>query len=294
MNYDGSIVKSIDIITPFLNGSRYLDVFLNSLAELKCPDGVVVNSYIIDNGSDDHSADMLDAYPSRLLNGVNLHPLYFDQIKSSYAARNFGVRASSSDLLLFTDIDCKPDVNWLLECLRNIEFNAIYSGKVSFFCESNSCFEKTSGIFDSNYFLRNDLNAKNTTGVTANAFMLRSTFEHIGYFDEITSGGDHAYFVRAKKACVKFRYIDSAIVEHPTRTFNELVIKLERISQGVKESDQHIFKSKELLKIVFNPILFRLIRVGSFHRIGVRYSLTLILISTILNFKYRRFLISSH
>ena len=73
---------------------------------------------VVDDGSVDRSAEVAKRYPVRYLHQSNRGPA---------CARNAGVREASGDVLLFTDADCVPDHEWIVEMLKPFE-NAEVSG----------------------------------------------------------------------------------------------------------------------------------------------------------------------
>ncbi|AVF67392.1 glycosyltransferase [Vibrio alginolyticus] len=283
---------SIDIITPFYNGAEFVVPYLYAMNSVVIPEGYNVNLILIDNGSDDNSVELIKTYPN-FSNNIHVKLISYTDKKSSYAARNFGVNNSFGEYILFTDIDCIVHENWILNYVNALlrEKNTIFSGHVEFFFENKKLIDTLSSVFDSTYFLRNDINAINKTGVTANAAISRVVFNDIGSFDENTSGADHLYFSRAKLKRVDFSFVCDAIVRHPTRNYNQILAKIKRISLGKLESNKKISYFSELAKMLINPMLFATYKAGVFKKISISLWLPYVTYTYIVNFKSRYYLL---
>ena len=61
---------------------------------------------LVDNGSTDNSVELCKEQVSKRPNLYRL--LLFTDRPGSYAARNYGVKQSNGDILVFTDSDTKP------------------------------------------------------------------------------------------------------------------------------------------------------------------------------------------
>ena len=94
---------AVSVIIPVLNDAPRLRTCLDALESqtFDLPFEVLV----VNNGSSDDPASVLRAFPAARL----LH----EQQRSSYAARNTGVRQARGEVLAFTDSDCIPAEDWL-------------------------------------------------------------------------------------------------------------------------------------------------------------------------------------
>jgi GT2 family glycosyltransferase len=100
----------ISVIVPAYNGEKTIGRCLSALMEQsKRPDEIIV----VDDGSADKTADAIKKFK-----GVTL-------IKQDHngpaAARNIGAKKARGELLLFTDMDCVPDREWVAEMIRPFE-----------------------------------------------------------------------------------------------------------------------------------------------------------------------------
>lgn len=216
------------IIIPFYNSEKYLPKLLPALLNQK----KVNNDFeviLIDNASDDKSKKIIiDFIKENKIN--NFKYMYYAEKSGSYAARNFGIRNSSGDVLVFTDSDCIPESDWLFKIISKIRLGVIISGHIEMEIEDcNNIWE----IFDSIAHLNNESNVSNNRIATANMAVMRSDFELVGFFSELYSGGDYEWSNRATEKGLKIQFVKEAIVKHPTRkSFSDVLSKSKRLAYG--------------------------------------------------------------
>lgn len=177
--------------------------------------------------------------------------------KGSYAARNKGIDIAAGSILAFTDSDCIPDKSWLETALKQFESNQeIFriAGNVKLFFDRDplslaDCYEVIFG-FKQERFTRVG------KAVTANMFSRKRVFEEIGLFKEdLQSGGDMEWGVRAQKAGYAIDYNAACIVEHPSRSeLTELLKKSRRVAEGILEK-----RPAKSYIVSFVHLLFKLI-----------------------------------
>lgn len=183
---------------------------------------------LVDNGSDwcpDESTD--PGFAKRV----------YCATPGSYAARNAGITQASGEVFAFTDADCLPDPDWLLEGMRCVygtgEGRAIVAGAVVMTsCDPTNpatyeLYDLVMGIPQKRYVQRG-------YGVTANLFVPRKVCERVGGFDEKRlSGGDAEFCRRARRNDTPVLYCGDAKVAHAARrTMDELVRKARRVKGG--------------------------------------------------------------
>ena len=94
------------VIVPCFNNERHLRRCIEALFAQTCPkDRYEV--ILIDNNSTDRSLEIARSFPELVV--------LEEEIQSSYAARNRGVRQSRGEILAFTDSDCEVSPTWLEE-----------------------------------------------------------------------------------------------------------------------------------------------------------------------------------
>ncbi|MCA1994833.1 MAG: glycosyltransferase, partial [Coleofasciculus sp. S288] len=114
---DGStpqrFLPNVSAIVPIYNGEADLPDLIDCLQAQTYPSDRV-EYLLVDNASRDRTAELLKtAVPEAASRGITLRALQENNIQSSYAARNAGIRAASGEILAFTDADCRPQPDWL-------------------------------------------------------------------------------------------------------------------------------------------------------------------------------------
>ena len=97
-------MTEISIIVPVFNAAATLGDCLDALLLQDVP-AASYEVIVVDNNSTDDSMAVARQRPTvRLLSETR---------QSAYAARNRGIQAATSNLIVFTDADCVPRSNWL-------------------------------------------------------------------------------------------------------------------------------------------------------------------------------------
>jgi GT2 family glycosyltransferase len=101
----------VSVVVASYNAERTLDACLESLERLQYPDFEVV---LVDDGSTDSTPTIARRHP-----GIR----YFrhEQNLGLSEARNTGIRASSGEIVAFTDADCRADEDWLYYLVNDLE-----------------------------------------------------------------------------------------------------------------------------------------------------------------------------
>jgi glycosyltransferase involved in cell wall biosynthesis len=84
---------------------------------------------VVDDGSDDGTAELLDELANASPLDVRVHHL--QQNRGPAAARNVGWRAARSGRIAFTDDDCHPQPGWLAAIALALESHDIAQGKTA-------------------------------------------------------------------------------------------------------------------------------------------------------------------
>jgi len=213
---------STSVIIPVYNDSARLKLCLEALQQQTYPK----DSYeviVVDNNSMEDIKSLV----------AHFGFIYtFEELKSSYAARNKGLSLAKGEIIGFTDSDCIPDTNWISNGISQLVSNTadLVGGKVEF---SFSDKETASEIYDSLSHMKTELTIKNGMCQTANLFVKLYAFKKIGLFPEnIKSGGDSQWTKKATDNGLILKYEPNAIVRHPTRLLLALLKKYSRTAFG--------------------------------------------------------------
>jgi glycosyltransferase involved in cell wall biosynthesis len=179
-------LPSVSVIIPIYNGEQDLPDLLDCLQHQTYPTDRV-EYLLVDNGSSDRTAEIL-----RSAQSAALQALSEPEIQSSYAARNRGILAARSQILAFTDADCRPHPDWLRHLVQPFAQAQVglVAGEITAL-PGNSWLER--------YADRHETLAQKHTlnhlfcpyGQTANLAVRRLAVEQVGLFRPyLTTGGD--------------------------------------------------------------------------------------------------------
>ncbi len=202
----------VSIVIPVFNASETLGLCLDSIARLSYP-ASKIEVIVVDNGSTDESESLSRKYGVKVLNELSM--------KSSYAARNAGIRAARGELIAFTDADCIVTRDWLTHLTAHwghLEIGC-FAGEIQAYRPEDiiEIFSDRAGI----------LRQYGTLSCpylpyaqTANSAYRKTVLDQIGLFNpEMTSGGDADLAWRMQKQLgLKIKFIPEAIVYHKHRT----------------------------------------------------------------------------
>jgi cellulose synthase/poly-beta-1,6-N-acetylglucosamine synthase-like glycosyltransferase len=217
---DRKFLPQMSVIIPIYNGEADLPDLLNCLWAQTYPTNQV-EYLLVDNGSGDRTAELLQAAVKASGNrGITLRHLSETQIQSSYAARNTGIRAAKSEILAFTDADCRPQPNWLVDLVQPFIDSAvgIVAGEIIAF-PGNTVLEQFADRQDT-------LSQKHTLahsflpyGQTANLAIRQQALQKAGLFRPyLTTGGDADLCWRVQQqGDWQLAFAEQAVVQHRHR-----------------------------------------------------------------------------
>ncbi|MBE9131556.1 glycosyltransferase [Tychonema sp. LEGE 07196] len=223
----------VSVVVPVYNGERDLPDLIECLRSQTYPPHSV-EYLIVDNKSRDRTSSILQtatnlnppSVPPLVRGGGNLDRITIrhfteNRIQSSYAARNQGIRASTGEIIAFTDADCRPETQWLENLVKPfVDLEVGISAGEILALPGNSLLEKHAAR-------DNTLSQKHTLahpfcayGQTANLAVRRQILAGIGLFRPyLTSGGDADLCWRIlRQTSYKMYFAESAIVRHRHRS----------------------------------------------------------------------------
>jgi len=216
-------LPQLSVVVPIYNGEADLADLLCCLSSQTYPKDRV-EYLLVDNNSSDRTLTFLKTSAEN--SSIKIHPLSENQIQSSYAARNTGIRAATGEIVVFTDADCRPQPQWLNALIQpfvNPQV-VIVAGEIV------ALPGKT--LLEQHADRQETLSQKHTLGhkfcpygQTANLAIRRIALEKAGLFRPyLTSGGDADICWRILLENIgRLEFVPEAIVQHRHRaTLKEL------------------------------------------------------------------------
>jgi glycosyltransferase involved in cell wall biosynthesis len=249
--------NTISVIIPVYNAENTIDRCLKACLNQA---GIDENSYeiiVVDNASTDSTQKLLKDYANKYDKIKYVH----ESKRSSYAARNKGIKKASGKYLIFVDIDNVPVKTWLssyMDYSKKLEQNGVRSFLIGGAVEvkiqnENNAYE----VYDKLNFLDQERLVKQEKfAVTANLLVERGVFELVGEFDsDLISGGDREF---GQRASAKFRiyYSPKAKVTHFARnSFKKLMNKNYRIAIGFAQEHYKYHGYHLPAKVIFRQMI---------------------------------------
>jgi glycosyltransferase involved in cell wall biosynthesis len=168
-----SPLPTISVIVPTRNRADWLGFVFDALARQVYPTELV-EVVVVDNSSIDDTEDVVRRWAQVL----PFHIRFYRKVNEGPASsRNYGVARSSGEVIAFTDSDCIPDPNWLLNGVRALgDGVGLVSGPIH-----------PRRTADTHFFFNAQLGTVlRDTGLyrTANLIVPRRVFDLVGGFDE--------------------------------------------------------------------------------------------------------------
>ncbi len=228
------------VIVPFKNASRHLPDCLKSLFLQKHPNFEII---LVDNNSTDKSLDMAHEYIQRTQSKIPAKILE-QKIPGASAARNLGAQNATGDWLAFTDADCIPDTDWLVDIAHAADEPGI--GALAG-CILPAPAENIIAEFLGLYTLPAVLKSRKYKEYSilqggfpsANLTIKRRLFKNIGGFDEsiMIYGEDFDLCKKVYEAGHTIRTLTNARVAHRHRSDSNGMIKQNLLPAAVRWGD---------------------------------------------------------
>lgn len=225
---------NVSVVIPVYNDPDGLRATLESLVVQDFPSGKF-EIIVADNGSTDNTIEVVKKFVQKYPKLIRI--VIEDNIQSSYAARNKGVKASKAPIIAFIDADMIVKRDWLSKAIESMlkhkaEYLAcnvqIYTkGRENLFAKYN----RLTGFPIKEYI------EKNKFAPTCCIFIRKKVFEEIGYFDSrLVSGGDLEFGNRVYNSGKELFFDPNIIMYHPARSsFCSLLKKSFRIGKGIAQ-----------------------------------------------------------
>jgi glycosyltransferase involved in cell wall biosynthesis len=228
-----NFLPKVSVVIPIYNGESDLPDLLSCLLSQTYPKDRV-EYLLVDNNSSDHTLSILQTTAEN--SPITIRPLSENNIQSSYAARNAGIKSASGEIIAFTDADCRPQPQWLDKLIQPfIDSEVVIVAGEIVALPGSSLLEKFADK-------RETLSQKHTLahkffpyGQTANLAIRRNVFQTSGLFRPyLSTGGDADICWRILKANLgKLEFVSDAIVQHRHRlTLKELASQWRRYGRS--------------------------------------------------------------
>ena len=217
-----NFLPMVSVVVPIYNGESDLPELINCLRSQTYPQDRV-EYLLVDNNSSDRTLSLLQATAENL---PVIQVLSENQIQSSYAARNTGIRAAVGEIIAFTDADCHPQPQWLHSLIQPFSDPnvVIVAGEIAAL-PGDTLLEKHAERQETLSQKHTLANSFCPYGQTANLAIRRMVLEKSGLFRPyLTTGGDADICWRILRANMgRLEFAPDAIVQHRHRTtFSEL------------------------------------------------------------------------
>jgi hypothetical protein len=249
------------VVIPNLNGMRYLKTCLDSLMVQSRQDFSVI---LIDNGSEDGSADYVEShYPEVIVHRLETNTGFCHAV-------NEGICMAQTPyvVLLNNDTECDASfIEMLVAAMEEDEHCFSCASRMvrmdqpdrmdnggDYYCALGWAYAWGKGKPASRYAKRRDI----FSACAGAAIYRRSVFDEIGLFDEAhfayLEDVDVAY--RARIAGYRNRYVPEAVVRHVGSATSGSVYNEFKIRYSSRNSIYLIYKNMPLLQILLNlPLL---------------------------------------
>ncbi len=222
------LLPFVSVIIPIYNGEADLPDLLTCLQAQTYPLDRV-EFLLVDNGSSDDTWAQLQSTPG-------ITPLQETTIQGSYAARNCGIIAAQGSILAFTDADCRPEPQWLMDLVAgfNDQSVGLVVGEIQAL-PGNSLLERYADRQSTLSQKHTLANAFCPYGQTANVGIRACVFQETDLFRPyLTTGGDADMCWRILRETVwQWVFAEGAIVRHRHRhTLDELLSQWQRYGRS--------------------------------------------------------------
>jgi len=239
----------VSIVIPMFNEERYLAQCLDSIFKLDYPkDRFEV--IIVDNGSTDKSIEIANKYNTTVLVKADV---------KVGAVRNYGVKHSQGEIIVFLDSDCLVEPWWLTAGIRKLQeedYNAVGG---LFLLRDNPAWIERNWILNSSRSF-----SYQKTFIGACIFIQRAAFDGVDGFNEALNAGEDCYLTEQLiKKGFKIHIDPNLSVIHlgyPQTIGGFLRRQIWHSSDSVKRLS-NIINDKTLLLVVVFMSLFLLIPI---------------------------------
>lgn len=226
-------MTNLSVVIPVYNGETDLPDLIDCLRSQTYP-ADQVEYLLVDNNSQDNSVAIVKELAAT--SAIQIRSLSENQIQSSYSARNAGIRGATGEIIAFTDMDCRPEPQWLEQLIQPFSNQnvGLVAGEI-IALPSENLLEKYADKQDTLSQKHTLNNSFLPYGQTANLAIRRVIFEQVGLFRPyLTTGGDADICWRIQQQTnYQLEFAPQATVKHRHRsTFKALQSQWRRYGQS--------------------------------------------------------------
>jgi glycosyltransferase involved in cell wall biosynthesis len=194
----------VSVVIPTYRRPQLLKKCLEALLEQTITDFEII---VVSDGPDSATADLIYSIQAQ----VPVRYLPLPKKKGPAAARNYGWQNAEAEIIAFTDDDCLPENNWLVEIVRAIEGNGniAITGKVT-----------VPVSYPPTDYEKNTAGLETADFITANCACTKTVLQKAGGFDEQFSMAwreDSDLHFKLLQNDIPIKRLNSAEVIHPVR-----------------------------------------------------------------------------
>ena len=195
----------VTIVIPAYNAEKTIGLAVSGALAQGCP---VCEVVVVDDGSKDGTPDVVKKYPSvKYVRQENAGPA---------AARNTGWKSTDSDIVIFTDSDCVPEVGWAKKLIDAFTDKSVGAATGSYDI-ANADYLLPRLIHEEIKQRHKDYGSYVQFFGSYNVAIRRSVLEEAGGFDESyrrASGEDNDLSYKVLKRGYKIAFVPDAEVAH--------------------------------------------------------------------------------
>ena len=197
----------VSVIVPAYNAEQTIMQSLDALINQSyLPE--LYEVIVVDDGSSDRMADIVKRYQVKYIWQENRGPA---------AARNKGVEEMRGEIVLFTDSDCVPDVNWISEMVKPFENPKVVAVKGAYRTRQRNIIARFAQIeFEERFEMLKKADSIDMVD-TYSAGFRRDIFLKLGGFDTsfpVANNEDTELSYRMSKLGLKMVFNPNAVVYH--------------------------------------------------------------------------------
>ncbi len=230
------MLPEVSVVIPIYNGENDLKDLIDCLYEQTYPTEKV-EYLLVNNNSKDNTENILKRLTEKAkLDNFPLFYLSENEIQSSYAARNKGIKQSKSEIIAFTDGDCRPNRTWLenlIKPLAKLDIGIVVGEIIAL--EGDTILEKYAEFTETLSQKVTLANPFCPYGQTANLAIRKDCFREVGLFRPyLTTGGDADICWRIlRETNWQIEFAETAIIKHRHRqNIKELKKQWQRYGQS--------------------------------------------------------------